>query len=817
MPRNITVKFEDGSTHTYKNAPDNVTPEQVSQRAAQEFGKSVMHLDGGKKAETGIMADLKQMGGDVMDEVSNIGTGLAKGFMGLATLAGDAMAHDPQTRLAVQAAGGKQPQVGDVSRMVGQMGYQPKTTGQRYRQSTAAGVGGALFPGPGVVSAPVKQMAIGGSAGLGSEVGSQLSDGNPLGGLVGGLLGGLGTGIGLNMRGNTPQLARETLHNVDPKDLAAAQAAMRAAEGQGIPINLSQAMPKPSNIDTMVSALANSRYGKRVTDQLNKQPEQVAFGMENQMLGLPGTIRAPQIVANNAQEVATQVIDGAKKQRTTAWEQTLAAGQKRLKDGAAAGVAAAKGKVDQMRGRLTQAQAVEAAKRQPPKQTAIPTGVGSKQGILLDDSGRGQAALNVIDANDGKHAMQPGMGQIVGLDGKPLSRAPEAGDLTQFGDDLAAAEQGLASARTAAATVGEMPQAEVARAFRHLGEEAAKRPNTGLAQAITELQSKLVNGEKGYITDVSQLNGVLKDVTTKLKSPDLATAGMDAGDAKYLGKLVNDLREGWGEKFAPLREANDVYKTVTDEVVNPMKKSVVGEIAGKRGALPDADAVKTKLTGVFDRGTVPGSKSSEILTLEKQFRGVKESENSLSGPAAYQDAVKSWMASKVSAASKQTGGRVDTGVAGELEKVFMGNDTKRQGFKDMLVGLARSQGKPDGTYVKGMERFMETVSRAARRPGSVQGISQQGAAEVAGRTIATTNGNTTVNPFRNLMLRWSERLQADAYKEMDRLLTSPEGVDMLQKLAKQPATSPAAQTAVATFLGTNAGQLDEAGLMQPTP
>lgn len=48
MPRNITVTFDDGSTHVYQNAPDDVTPDAVSARAAQEFGKPVKALDGGR-------------------------------------------------------------------------------------------------------------------------------------------------------------------------------------------------------------------------------------------------------------------------------------------------------------------------------------------------------------------------------------------------------------------------------------------------------------------------------------------------------------------------------------------------------------------------------------------------------------------------------------------------------------------------------------------------------------------------------------------------------------------------------------------------
>lgn len=48
MARNITVTFADGTTHVYQNAPDNVTPEMVQERATKEFGKQITHLDGGR-------------------------------------------------------------------------------------------------------------------------------------------------------------------------------------------------------------------------------------------------------------------------------------------------------------------------------------------------------------------------------------------------------------------------------------------------------------------------------------------------------------------------------------------------------------------------------------------------------------------------------------------------------------------------------------------------------------------------------------------------------------------------------------------------
>ena len=47
MPRNITITFDDGTSHQYAGVPDNVTPEQVHQRATQEHGKAITNIDGG--------------------------------------------------------------------------------------------------------------------------------------------------------------------------------------------------------------------------------------------------------------------------------------------------------------------------------------------------------------------------------------------------------------------------------------------------------------------------------------------------------------------------------------------------------------------------------------------------------------------------------------------------------------------------------------------------------------------------------------------------------------------------------------------------
>ena len=59
MPRNVTVTLDDGTQHSYQNIPDDVTPDQVTQRAQKDFGKNVTAIDGGTGKAMGDMNGAK--------------------------------------------------------------------------------------------------------------------------------------------------------------------------------------------------------------------------------------------------------------------------------------------------------------------------------------------------------------------------------------------------------------------------------------------------------------------------------------------------------------------------------------------------------------------------------------------------------------------------------------------------------------------------------------------------------------------------------------------------------------------------------------
>jgi hypothetical protein len=569
---------------------------------------------------------------------------------------------------------------------------QPETEGgQAAGRVLESGV--AALVGPGALSKPLGMFGTGVAAGLGAEGAAAAFSDNALtrvgGGLAGGLLGGIATAA----KTNRGALAREALEGVQEDDLLEAMMRMEQARRAGVPINLSQAMPKASNVDAYVEALATSRHGKDTIGQLRAQPDQILQAGQRAVGRLPGEVLPMRVLANEGQEAATATIEQAKRQRTKAWEAMY-----------------------------------------------------GKEAAKLGPSG------------------------------------------------------------------GTVPAQAVSDVYKKLTDLADAVPNTPKAQMILGLRDKLIlNDQDGFILDGLQLNEILKAEAAGLKPINLATRGIDAGTAKYMHSIINDVRQDFGKAFKPIREANKVYQAHTENFINPLKKSVTGDIAGRTGAQVDVNAPQGKLFALFDRGTayVPGqAKRSEILTFEGDLRKAGQQ-------GVFVDAGKTWIADRFAKAigAGEPGSRAPEAIAANLLKVFgdprglkAGSPSvQAQGLDDVLAGMARAQGVKDAAYVKGFKNFMQVVTDAARRPRTARGVSPGDIREAASEGVTRRLGQFSVmTPIRQPALRWAKFLESDALSTMDRLLTSPEGVAMLVRLGRQPPYSHAAASTIATFLGTNA-------------
>ena len=86
MPRNVTITLANGTKHTYRNVPDNVTPDQIEQRAAKDFPRvRVTDISGGRTAPASKPAPKQETPG----RLRSFGEGLLQGFENVVSLPGD--------------------------------------------------------------------------------------------------------------------------------------------------------------------------------------------------------------------------------------------------------------------------------------------------------------------------------------------------------------------------------------------------------------------------------------------------------------------------------------------------------------------------------------------------------------------------------------------------------------------------------------------------------------------------------------------------------------------------------------------------------
>jgi hypothetical protein len=688
MGRNFTAVFNDGSTYLVEDVPDDTHPNDALAWTEKKFGRPVTEFIANSRSP---LDEAKQVG---KDTIRGVGKALSGGFEALVDTAPFvSWGYKP----GEQFEAGKSP-----SQLVEKVIPTPKND-PKSRQMVRGVIEGASggMVGPGAISAPLRTLAVGGGAGLGSELAGALTNDNPLAKGLGGLAGGVGTSLASMPKTTRGELARTTMEGVKDSDLAMAQKIMEEARKEGISLNLSQAMPTASNIDRLTEILANSPNGKEIVRQLRAQPAAVAAATEGGMYGLPGKTGSPQEIANRSQEGADKAVREGLAQASAAWQKAAPGGS-----------------------------------------TIPPTAVAE-------------------------------------LDARLKALAAKYPNTT--GQDL------IEDAR---------------RSLKLSPAGADTKVPVGSGKVSSNLTRTVQGKPTEYLNDALQLKSALDDSLNTYGSRKLNTPSLDSTNQRRAQEVRELFRDVLDTHAPKLSAANAAYSKVMDDVVTPMKQSVVGRVAGQRGYSPDQEAAQSKIFRVLDAGTAPGAATSEILTLEKSLRK--------SDPTIFQDAVKTWMSEKLAKATAKQGGRQSDSTAAALERAFIGDEMKDKGFQDMMVALARSQGLPDDSLLPGMRNLMKYVSAAARRPGKVGGITEQGLEDASRSQIAGAVGNfSMVQPFRAAGRRIDDALNADAYGFMDKLLTTPEGIATLRKLGKTPIMSRGMTDALTTFMATNASSNPE--------
>lgn len=295
------------------------------------------------------------------------------------------------------------------------------------------------------------------------------------------------------------------------------------------------------------------------------------------------------------------------------------------------------------------------------------------------------------------------------------------------------------------------------------------------------------------LTDASQLKAAIDDAIQGYGSNRLNTGAA----ARDLNRYATQIRSLVNNTIFPQTSVPGAARTVSGagfaQTVDPLEKSVIGRVAGVTGSADDREAVD-KLTALFKKGTPVDASTgqplgqSEILALQRTLASTD--------PAVFTNAVKTYLGNTLSNIPSVSPGRTATDFAKQITTALAGTPAQQAGLRDMLAGVARSQGLNEPEFVSGFMKFMDTAGRTANRPNAVSGVPEL--AQTAGQGgVVTALQSMTPGRLGNTI---QQALSSHAYRTMDALLTTPEGIATLQKLARSNAQSPQAANAVATFL-----------------
>ena len=731
------------------------------------------------------------------------------------TLLGDSKGTaTSQARAQEAAASPNFPATQAVSRLAAAVGKKPETTGEKYANSIAAGVGGLLSPVPMPVGGSLaKNVAVAAAGGAGGQAAADAFGDNALSRIGGSLLGGGLTGLAVGgfRTPNHEKLIQRALSEIGPEDIARAKAMRDTLNEAGVAHSAANLFGDKSSLaDVLRDASSNIFTRARYAAHMAPAPEQAKAAVSRWMLGnLEASPTTARQLPLEIQETAAKAIEASKKADTTLWENVygseVRARQLRAQadfQAAAQARQAALEAVEKARAPLEQAeaaarkaaaaraadlQAQEAARAAKLAAPAPIPGMAPGSSSLLPPPKVGDRISRQLAKDEAEKAMLAGKGTILGPDGKPLIQAPppitssievpgvpaslrEA--LAKAQGDLAGATNAMKAASTARRSATEVPPKFVGKLYSKLKGIARNTPVPEQAAMIRDLASRLKSGD-GFLSNGRDINDVLKAYSNSIKAQTRSANPIDAGFAKYMQGLISATRDDLGEAFTPIKQANAAWLKRRQEVTNPMQQGLTGQLAQMGGGVkPDkytARANAVQMVVSPNRRQVP-----EINQLAKD----------IGDPS-----VAALLREHFTDAMEKATGKLPPSLPERLGNIYnmsqgmrgAPDSALRANTDAMLRAAARDTKVPAAELQAGFHKLMDSLEEAFRNNTLAGAVDRTSLQQTAGRNVVAAGIAT-----QSRLGRYAQDLyMARTHRKLIDLAMRPDGVELFLKIAKE--------------------------------
>lgn len=316
---------------------------------------------------------------------------------------------------------------------------------------------------------------------------------------------------------------------------------------------------------------------------------------------------------------------------------------------------------------------------------------------------------------------------------------------------------------------------------------------TAIKTAIQRVRKLPATGTAADMAD--DYNEIIRSLRGPYKgNPQTPLDGRSRGQ---IGPVAQKLSDRLRTASPEITTGMTRYAQISRDVVDPLKQGPVGALATKRGYLADTQTPVAKMNALFASGRDPNTSHSPLLETARKLNK--------QDPDAFRDAAKTYYSGKISKSfDADIGGAKPTNkdAAERIYRELFANQTQYTGMKDAVTAAAESAGVRPAEALRGLDNFAKIVKAARSQPDQLGGMTKQQIIEMAekhhGANFVRILGFL---PFERMARNLESATMSKTLREMDKLITTPEGLKILAELSRHPVMSRQALALAATAGG----------------
>jgi hypothetical protein len=331
-------------------------------------------------------------------------------------------------------------------------------------------------------------------------------------------------------------------------------------------------------------------------------------------------------------------------------------------------------------------------------------------------------------------------------------------------------------------------------------------PSTSVAQARTGLETakqRAPASQQGdfdpFIRDLTAPNatnaGVLDEIYRRARDSSNLPINASSADkqAAYAAGVARDKLETLTGQSQNLARGRQQYADFTRNQIEPVTAGPVGVVAGRRGVDPGVPSDVPRVTSAISDANVARPETIRQLytQLNKQDR------------QAFPGIVQTHVENKLNEALGDIRSGANPTAGAKFRQAVAGTPQDAANFNEMMRGVAISRGQNPDQVVAGANKLLDVLERTGRTPGV--GSPTQPRLQVDAELRKTKTGDAmeivSGRPLGWASNRINDWVMRGRYEELGRVLTAPDSVQQLARMAKLKPEGVTAQYMAAQLLG----------------